>query len=84
MRRTATLLALAVLALWAPGGIARAQEQEQLSIVEQQLQNAKAAEARIAEEIAAAIEAQDSVADQLADIAQSIQAQEALISASES
>ena len=81
MLRAALFLALLVLAL--PGHAAHAQEQEQLQVLEQQIENAKAAEARIAEEITAAIEAQDSVAEQLGAIAQSIQAQEALIGGSE-
>ena len=83
MRRSALTIALAMLALPAQGTGLRAQEQEQLELIERQIENAKAAEARIAQEIAAAIEAQDSVAEQLGSIAQSIQAQEALIAASE-
>ena len=85
MRCPALLLVLAVLALAAPGD-ARAQEQEQLEQIEQierQIETGKAAEARIAQEIAAAIEAQDKVAEQLAAIAQSVQAQEQLVAASE-
>jgi septal ring factor EnvC (AmiA/AmiB activator) len=82
MRRFALLLSLATLALSAPIA-AWAQEQEQLELIERQIENAKAAEARIAQEIAAAIEAQDEVAEKLAAIAQSIQAQEQLIAASE-
>ena len=82
MRRPAFLLVLAVLALAAPGE-ARAQEQEQLEQIERQIETGKAAEARIAQEIAAAIEAQDKVAEQLAAIAQSVQAQEQLVAASE-
>jgi septal ring factor EnvC (AmiA/AmiB activator) len=82
MRRSALLLALATLALSAPTA-ALGQEQEQLEILERQIKNAKAAEARIAQEIAAAIEAQDRVAEQLSATAQSIQAQEALIATSE-
>ncbi len=61
----------------------QAQEQEQLDMLERQIESAKAAEARIANEIAAAIEAQDKVAEQSAAIAQSIQAQESLIAQSE-
>ena len=83
MRRSALTIALAMLALPAQGTSLHAQEQEQLELIERQIENAKAAEARIAQEIAAAIEAQDSVAEQLGTIAQSIQAQEALIAASE-
>ena len=83
MRRSALTIALVMLALPAQGTGLRAQEQEQLELIERQIENARAAEARIAEEIAAAIEAQDSVAEQLGSIAQSIQAQEALIAASE-
>ena len=82
MRRPAFLLVLAVLALAAPGE-ARAQEQEQLEQIERQIETGKAAETRIAQEIAAAIEAQDKVAEQLAAIAQSVQAQEQLVAASE-
>jgi septal ring factor EnvC (AmiA/AmiB activator) len=83
MRRSALIIVLAVLALSAQGGAARAQEQEQLELIERQIENAKAAEARIAQEIAAAIDAQDRVAEQLSAIAQSIQSQEALVAASE-
>jgi septal ring factor EnvC (AmiA/AmiB activator) len=83
MARFLVSTALLVLALTAPAGGAMAQEQEQLDILEQQIESAKAAEARIAEEIAAAIEAQDSVAEKLGAIAQSVQAQEALIAQSE-
>jgi septal ring factor EnvC (AmiA/AmiB activator) len=72
-----------MLALLAPEPGAVAQEQEQLELLERQIENARAAEARIAQEIAAAIEAQDRVAEQLAAVAQSIQAQESLVAASE-
>jgi septal ring factor EnvC (AmiA/AmiB activator) len=83
MRRSALITALAMLALSAQGGETRAQEQEQLELIERQIENARAAEARIAQEIAAAIDAQDRVAEQLGTIAQSIQSQEALVAASE-
>ena len=83
MRRSGLIIALAMLALSAQGGQALAQEQEQLEIIERQIENAKAAEARIAQEIAAAIDAQDRVSEQLSSIAQSIQSQEALIATSE-
>lgn len=82
MRRSALLLlVLATLALPAPPA-AHGQEQEQLDILERQIETGKAAEARIAQEIAAAIDAQDRVAEQLSATAQSIQAQEALIASS--
>ena len=85
MRRVILSTALLLLGLSLPGGAARGQEQEQqeLQTLEQQLQSAEAAEARIAEEITAAIEAQDSVAERLAAVAASIQSQEALIAQSE-
>lgn len=83
MRRSALIIAIAMLALSAQAGSTHAQEQEQLELIERQIENAKAAEARIAQEIAAAIEAQDQVAEQLSAIAQSIQSQEALIATSE-
>jgi septal ring factor EnvC (AmiA/AmiB activator) len=83
MRRSALIIAIAMLALSAQAGNTHAQEQEQLELIERQIENAKAAEARIAQEIAAAIEAQDQVAEQLSTIAQSIQSQEALIATSE-
>ena len=83
MRRAACLPLLALLALLAPVAAAWGQEQEQLDIIQQQIESGKAAEARIAEEIAAAIEAQDQVAEQLAAIASSVQAQESLVGASE-
>jgi septal ring factor EnvC (AmiA/AmiB activator) len=81
MRRSALVLTLAML-LALPAAV-QAQEQEQLDMLERQIESAKAAEARIANEIAAAIEAQDKVAEQSAAIAQSIQAQESLIAQSE-
>jgi septal ring factor EnvC (AmiA/AmiB activator) len=85
MRRFTTLSALVLLALAAPGGGARGQavEQQQLDTIQQQIETGKAAEARIAQEIAAAIEEQDSVAERLAAIASEIQSQEALVSSSE-
>lgn len=85
MRRFATLLALPVLAFLAAGGPARAQDadQQQLDALQQQIESGKAAEARIAGEIAAAMEEQDSVAERLAAVASEIQSQEALISGSE-
>jgi len=83
MRRSALIIAIAMLALSAQAGSTHAQEQEQLELIERQIENAKAAEARIAQEIAAAIDAQDRVAEQLSAIAQSIQSQEALIATSE-
>ncbi len=83
MRHFTFSLALLVLALAAPVGSAVAQEEQQLETLQQQIANSKAAEARIAEEVAAAIEAQDEVAGKLAAIAQSIQSQEAAIARSE-
>ena len=83
MRRAACLPVLALLAFLAPAAAAWGQEQEQLDVIQQQIESGKAAEARIAEEIAAAIEAQDQVAEQLAAIARSVQAQESLVGASE-
>lgn len=83
MRRLAFSSALLVLALTAPEKAAFAQEEQQLDTIQQQIENGKAAEARIAEEVAAAIQAQDEVAGKLATIAQSIQAQEATIAKSE-
>jgi septal ring factor EnvC (AmiA/AmiB activator) len=83
MRRAARLPVLALLALLAPAAAAWGQEQEQLDVIQQQIESGKAAEARIAEEIAAAIEAQDQVAEQLAAIARSVQQQESLVGASE-
>ena len=83
MRRITLPSALLVLALSAPGNVAVAQEEQQLETLQQQIENAQAAEARIAAEVAAAIEAQDEVAGKLAAIAQSIQAQEATIAKGE-
>ncbi len=60
-----------------------AQDQQQLESLEQQLESAKATEARIAAEIAAAIEEQDGVAEKLASVAKAIQAQEGIIAESE-
>jgi septal ring factor EnvC (AmiA/AmiB activator) len=83
MRRFAFSSALLALALIAPGTPALAQEQQQLDTIQQQIENAKATEARIAGEVAAAVQAQDEVAAKLAAIAQSIQAQEATIAKGE-
>lgn len=82
MPRSGFAIVLAVLALALPGETL-AQEQRDLDSLNQQIESARAAEARIAEEIAAAIEAQDQVAEKLATIAAAIQSQEALIAASE-
>ena len=85
MRRLAVPFFSAFLTL-APAGAGLAQDQEgaqQLETLQEQIEQQKAAEARIAQEIAAAIEEQDSVAEKLAAIAASIQAQEALVAASE-
>ncbi len=82
MPRFAIALLLAAVALSAPRP-AMAQEQEQLDVIQQQIESGKAAEARIAGEIAAAIEAQDTVAEQLASTARAIQAQEKLVAESE-
>lgn len=78
--RSALLLALLVLALAGP---ARAQEQQDLDALKQEIESGRSAETRIAGEIAAAIEAQDQLASQLAAIAAGIQAQEALIAKAE-
>ena len=80
------LLSAALLAPVMAGFSAHAQEQpaqQDLETLEQQIERAKAEEARIAEEVAAAIEAQDSVAERLAALAAQIQGQEALIADSE-
>ena len=76
------LLASLTLAMAIPHGAAVGQEQ-QLETIEQQIGSARAREERIAAEIAAAIREQDGVAEKLAAISQSIQAQEATIAASE-
>ena len=85
MRRFATSSLLFVLALTAGGEALHAQEveQQQLDTIQQQIESGKAAEARIAQDIAAAIEEQDSVAERLGAIAAEIQSQEALVSGSE-
>lgn len=85
MRRFATSSVLLLLALATSCGMANAQEveQQQLDTIQQQIESGKATEARIAQEIAAAIEEQDSVAERLAAIASDIQSQEALVSSSE-
>jgi murein hydrolase activator len=76
------LLAFLTLGFSAHGEQAKAQEQ-QLQTLEQQIESSKAAEARIAAEIAAAVKEQDGVAGKLTEIARSIQAQEASIAGSE-
>ena len=65
--------------LWA----AAAAQDRRLETLEQQIESSKAAQARIAAEIAAAIAEQDGVAEKLVAISQSIQAQEVAIAASE-
>ena len=73
------LLMAAAPGLWA----AAAAQDRRLETLEQQIESSKAAQARIAAEIAAAIAEQDGVAEKLVAISQSIQAQEAAIAASE-
>ena len=83
MRHLAVTTALVALALLAPGRWLHAQERQQLDTLKQQIESGKANEARIAGEIAAAVQAQDSIAAKLAAIAQSIQSQEAVVAQSE-
>ena len=83
MRHLAVSTALVTLALLLPGGPSHAQEQEQLDTLKQQIESGKANEARIAGEIAAAVQAQDAISAKLSAIAQSIQSQEAAIAKSE-
>ena len=83
MRRIAFSSALMLLALTAPDRVVFGQEQQQLDVLQQQIENGKAAEARIAEEVAAAIQEQDEVAGKLAAVAKSIQAQEATLAKGE-
>ena len=71
-----------ILVLLALGTPTHAQDQ-QLQTIEQQIESSKAAEQRIAAEIAAAIKEQDGVAEKLTTIAKSIQAQEKVIAESE-
>jgi septal ring factor EnvC (AmiA/AmiB activator) len=83
MRHLAVSTALLALALLASGTLAHAQEQQQLDTLTQQIESGKANEARIAGEIAAAVQAQDAIAAKLAAIAQSIQSQEVAVAQSE-
>lgn len=83
MRHLAVSTAFLALALFAPGTAVHAQEQQQLDTLTQQIESGKANEARIAGEIAAAVQAQDAIAAKLAAIAQSIQSQEAVVAQSE-
>lgn len=83
MRHLAVSTALVALALLLPVGTLHAQEQEQLDTLKQQIESGKANEARIAGEIAAAVQAQDAISAKLSAIAQSIQSQEAAIAKSE-
>ena len=77
-------LLLAFLTVAAPGlWAASAAQDRRLETLEQQIESSKAAQARIAAEIAAAIAEQDGVAEKLVVISQSIQAQEVAIAASE-
>ena len=83
MRHLAVSSALVALALIMPGGTTHAQDAQQLDTLKQQIESGKANEARIAGEIAAAVQAQDAIAAKLAAIAQSIQSQEGLVADSE-
>ena len=83
MRHPAVSTAFVALALLLPGTTAHAQEQQQLDTLTQQIESGKANEARLAGEIAAAVQAQDAIAGKLAAIAQSIQSQEAAVARSE-
>lgn len=83
MRPLAVSTALVALALLLPGMPALGQEQEQLDTLKQQIESGKANEARLAGEIAAAVQAQDAISAKLAAIAQSVQSQEAAIAKSE-
>lgn len=80
--RLAVSLASVALVTATLAGPARAQE-KQLDTVTQQIESAKAAQERIAAEIADAIKEQDDLAARLVSISQSIQAQETVISDSE-
>ena len=82
MIRLRSVLTATTLALLMPVQLVLAQEQ-QLDTVEQQLERSKAAEARIAAEIANAIEEQDGVSGKLVAISQAMQKQEAAIAESE-
>ena len=83
MRHLAVSTALVALVLSTSGGPLHAQEAQQLDTLKQQIESGKANEARIAGEIAAAVQAQDAIAAKLAAIAQSIQSQEAAVAKSE-
>ncbi|MCA3560118.1 MAG: peptidoglycan DD-metalloendopeptidase family protein [Aestuariivirga sp.] len=83
MRHLATSTALLALALMFRGGPAHAQEQQQLDTLSQQIESGKANEARIAGEIAAAVQAQEAIAAKLSAIARSIQSQENAVAQSE-
>ena len=83
MRHLAVSTALVALALMLPGGTLHAQEQQQLDTLKQQIESGKANEARLAGEIAAAVQAQDAIAAKLGTIAQSIQTQEAVVAQNE-
>ncbi len=83
MRNLCTSTTLVALALTLASGPAGAQDAGQLDALKQQIESGKANEARIAGEIAAAVQAQDEVARKLAAIAQSIQSQEAVVAKTE-
>ncbi len=83
MRRLALIALTPLLALAAACPSARAQEAQQLESLEQQITSGKANETRIAEDIAAAIAAEDEVARKLAAIAGEVQAQQAVVAGSE-
>ena len=83
-RSAAAFVALACLAWLAPAPCRPAAAQEQqLQTLQQQIDSSKASEQKIAAEIAAAIREQDGVAQKLAAVAQSIQAQEGVVAGSE-
>ena len=82
MMRLRSVLTAVALASLMPLTLVMAQEQ-QLGTIEQQIESSRAAEARIAAEIAAAIAEQDGVAEKLVAISKEVQQQEATIAESE-
>ena len=79
----AAIAAFLTLAAVSPRAEVAGGEERQLDTVQQQIESSKAAQERIAAEIAAALGEQDQVSTKLVEISQKIQANEAAIGASE-
>ena len=81
--RSPAALLLTCLLAGTAGHCARAQSQQDLDALQQQIESSKETEARIAGEVEAAVREQDSVAERLIAVSKSIKEQEGAIAASE-